>query len=50
MSMVKIIGSKSVYIDNDVLEIFHDYRSKAHAKHIQLSLQDIPDVETIELH
>jgi len=49
-SMVEIIGSKSVYIDNDVLEIFHDYRSKAHAKHIQLSLQDIPDVETIELH
>jgi MFS superfamily sulfate permease-like transporter len=49
-SMVDIIGTKSIYIDNDVLEIFHDYRSKAHAKHIQLSMKDIPDVETIELH
>jgi MFS superfamily sulfate permease-like transporter len=49
-SIVEITGSRSVYIDNDVLEIFHDFKSKAHGKHIQLALQDIPDVETIELH
>jgi MFS superfamily sulfate permease-like transporter len=49
-STVEIIGSDSVYIDNDILEIFHDFKSKAHRKHIQLLLKDIPDVETIELH
>jgi MFS superfamily sulfate permease-like transporter len=49
-SIVEIIGSDSVYIDNDILEIFHDFKSKAHRKHIQLLLKDIPDVETIELH
>jgi len=49
-SIVEIIGSDSVYIDNDILEIFHDFKSKAHNKHIQLLLKDIPDVETIELH
>ena len=49
-SMVDINGTKSIYIDNDILEIFHDFRSKAHNKHIQLSMKDIPDVETIELH
>jgi MFS superfamily sulfate permease-like transporter len=49
-SVVEIIGSDSVYIDNDILEIFHDFKSKAYRKHIQLVLKDIPDVETIELH
>jgi MFS superfamily sulfate permease-like transporter len=49
-SIVDIIGSHSVYIDNDILEIFHDFKSKAHHRHIQLTLKDIPDVETIELH
>jgi len=49
-SIVEIIGSDSVYIDRDVLEIFQDFKSKAHRKHIQLSLKDIPEVETIELH
>lgn len=49
-SIVEINGTDSVYIDNDILEIFHDYKSKAHHKHIQLILKDIPDVETIELH
>ncbi|HLO82572.1 MAG TPA: SulP family inorganic anion transporter [Chitinophagaceae bacterium] len=49
-SIVDINGSDSVYIDHDILEIFHDFRSKAHIKHIQLNLKDIPDVETIELH
>lgn len=49
-SEVEIIGSNSVYIDYDVLEIFQDFKTKAHNRHIQLTLKDIPDVETIELH
>jgi MFS superfamily sulfate permease-like transporter len=49
-SIVEIIGTNSVYIDNDILEIIHDFKTKAHHKHIQLVLTDIPDVETIELH
>lgn len=47
---VEIKGTNSVYIDNDILEIFHDFKSKAHRKHIALTLINIPDVETIELH
>jgi len=49
-SVVEINGSDSVYIDRDVLEIFQQFKSKAHGKHIQLVLKDIPEVETIELH
>lgn len=49
-AQVHIIGTKSVYIDQDILEIFHDFKSKAHHKHIQVILTDIPEVETIELH
>jgi MFS superfamily sulfate permease-like transporter len=49
-SVVEIIGTDSIYIDNDILEIFQDYKSKAHRKHIQLILKDIPEVMTIELH
>lgn len=49
-SVVEINGSDSVYIDRDVLEIFQDFKSKAHQKHIELILTDIPEVETIELH
>lgn len=49
-SIVEINGSNSVYIDRDVLEIFQQFKAKAHHKHIQLILKDIPEVETIELH
>ncbi len=49
-SIVDINGSKSVYIDHDILEIFQDFKSKAHNKHIQLNLVGVPEVETIELH
>jgi len=49
-SVVEINDSKSVYIDHDILEIFKDFKSKAHHKHIQLTLTAIPDVERIELH
>lgn len=49
-SEVHIHAERTIYIDHDVLEIFHDFRTKAHNKHIELVLVNIPDVETIELH
>ena len=49
-STVEIIGTDSVYIDNDILEIFQDYKMKAHDRHIELILKDVPEVETIRLH
>ncbi|HNS11959.1 MAG TPA: SulP family inorganic anion transporter [Bacteroidia bacterium] len=49
-SVVLIDGSKSNYIDRDVLEIFQEFKAKARQKHIQLELKEIPDVEIIELH
>lgn len=49
-SVVNIVGTNSVYIDRDVLEIIQEYKPKAHHKHIQLTLKDIPEVETIALH
>ena len=38
-SVVEIVGSHSVYIDRDVLEIFQDFKAKAKRKHIQLTLR-----------
>ncbi len=49
-SIVDVTGSRSVYIDHDILEIVQDYKVKARNKHIELRTQDIPEVETIELH
>jgi hypothetical protein len=49
-SVVEIIGTDSIYIDHDILEIFQQFRPKAHNKHIQLILRDIPEVQTISLH
>jgi len=49
-SIVEVTGTKSVYIDRDVLEIFQEFKSKAHGRHIELILSDIPDVEIIGLH
>lgn len=49
-SEVVINGQNSVYIDHDILEIIQDYRAKAHQRHIELSLINIPEVQTIELH
>ena len=49
-SEVRVNGSKSIYIDHDILEIFHDFKPKARNRHIELTMTDIPDVETIELH
>lgn len=47
---VEIIGTDSVYIDHDILEIFQQFKSKAHNRHIQLTMKDIAEVQTIELH
>jgi len=49
-SVVVIDGTKSNYIDRDVLEIFQEFKSKAKLKHIQLDLTNVPEVEIIELH
>jgi MFS superfamily sulfate permease-like transporter len=49
-AVVTIDGTNSVYIDTDILEIFHDFKTKANNRHIDLTLKGIPDVETIELH
>lgn len=49
-STVEINGTDSVYIDNDILEIFQDYKMKAHDRHIELIVKDVPEVETIRLH
>jgi MFS superfamily sulfate permease-like transporter len=49
-SIVVITGTKSVYIDYDILEIFQQYKSKARRKHIELVMKDVPEVATIELH
>jgi MFS superfamily sulfate permease-like transporter len=49
-SIVEINGDHSVYIDNDVLEIFHAFKVKATNRHIQLILKGIPDVMVIDVH
>lgn len=49
-SIVEINGTKSVYIDPDILELFQDFKAKARIKHIDLSLKNIPSVETIGAH
>ncbi len=49
-SVVEINGANSVYIDNDILEIFQDFRTKAKNRHIQLTTKGIREVETIGLH
>ena len=49
-SIVEINGTKSVYIDPDILELFQDFKAKARIKHIDLSLKNIPAVETIGAH
>lgn len=49
-SVVEINGMNSVYIDNDILEIFHEFRSKAKSRHIELKMKGIPDVEIIGIH
>lgn len=43
-SVVSIDGTDSVYIDNDILEIFQEFRTKARIKHIELTMKEIPEV------
>ena len=49
-SIVEINGTESVYIDNDILEIIQEFRSKAQLKHIQLTTLGIAEVEIISVH
>ncbi|MFS8617231.1 MAG: SulP family inorganic anion transporter [Solitalea sp.] len=49
-SVVEIIGTHSAYIDHDILEIIQGFKIKARSKHIQLTLTDIAEVQTIEIH
>ena len=49
-SIVEIVGTDSVYIDHDILEIFQQFKSKAHNKHIQLTLTDVAEVQIISMH
>lgn len=49
-SEININAEKTIYIDHDVLEIFQDFRTKARNRHINLTMINIPEVETIELH
>lgn len=49
-SVVHIDGSRSVYIDYDVIEVVNEFKTKAHHRHIELHLLGIPDVETIGAH
>ena len=49
-SVVHIDGSRSMYIDYDVIEVINEFKAKAHHKHIELHLPGIPDVETLEAH
>ncbi|GAB4487926.1 MAG: hypothetical protein OHK0045_09040 [Raineya sp.] len=47
-SIVNIIGTRSVYIDRDILEIFAKFKAKAQHRRIHLTLTDIPEVEVME--
>lgn len=49
-SIVEINGTDSVYIDRDVLEVFEEFKAKAHNRHIQLILIDIPSVTIMAAH
>lgn len=49
-AIVEINGEHSVYIDNDILEIFHAFKVKAANRHIQLILKGIPDAMVVDIH
>lgn len=49
-AIVRINGSESDFIDYDVLEIIAEFKTKAHDRHIQVELKDIPSVEIIAHH
>ena len=49
-SIVEVDGADSVYIDHDILEIFSEFKAKAHRKHIELILHNVQEVQTIGVH
>lgn len=49
-AFVTVNGEHCVYIDQDILEIFNEYKRKAKSKNIRLQLNGIPEVETIDVH
>lgn len=49
-SILTIDGSECNFIDHDVLEIFSEYGSKAHDRHIELLLIGIEKVNVSSLH
>jgi MFS superfamily sulfate permease-like transporter len=49
-SILEIDGTSSVYIDNDILEMFQSFKTKARNRHIELITRGIAEVETLELH
>ncbi len=49
-SIVEINGERSVYIDHDILEIFHAFKTKAAHRHIQLIMRGIPEASLIDPH
>ena len=49
-STVVIDGSKSHYIDLDVVEIIHDFKSSARLKKINLELKNIPEFNGVSGH
>jgi MFS superfamily sulfate permease-like transporter len=49
-AQVVIDGSKSHYIDMDVLEIIHNFKSSAGLKKIKLELKNIPDFNGVAGH
>ncbi|MFN3316177.1 MAG: SulP family inorganic anion transporter, partial [Raineya sp.] len=49
-AIVNIIGTRSVYIDRDILEVFEKFKAKAKHRNIHLTLTDIPEVKVIDFH
>ena len=49
-SSVVIDGSKSHYIDVDVLEIIHDFKNTAELRKIRLELKSIPEFNGVSAH
>lgn len=49
-SIVEVDGADSVYIDHDILEIFSEFKAKAHRKHIELVFHNVREVQTIGVH
>jgi hypothetical protein len=48
--VVEADGTRSVYIDHDILEVFSSFKRKAKSKHIELHLNGIREVETMKVH